>query len=282
VSGILGWLVVPGLLVLTAACGGPASSPAPSPSSELQIVGASAGPLHALAGDAIVLKVVVVAPDGSTTDLAADAGVEWQSPSSVTALAPGSTAPSPMPVAGTPPTAAWIVNPFRPDGAANLSNALFVLDPGTVQNGTVQVSATVTGTPAAGEVTAPLVVDPTPAGDWSRGAVLYGPSGANCALCHGGTGHGSAVSDTGQSVIDGSTYDFPAPGINAEPGNTASDPAWNAALFAVACRADVNKDGIALRAPMPDWLTAPNPVTGLPLSTQDLADIYAFLKTQTQ
>jgi len=39
--------------------------------------------------------------------------------------------------------------------------------------------------------------------------------------------------------------------------------------------------GITLRAPMPDWLAEPNPATGAPLATQDLADMYAFLKTQT-
>jgi hypothetical protein len=32
---------------------------------------------------------------------------------------------------------------------------------------------------------------------------------------------------------------------------------------------------------MPNWLTTPNPATGAPLATQDLADIFAFLKTQT-
>ena len=31
-----------------------------------------------------------------------------------------------------------------------------------------------------------------------------------------------------------------------------------------------------------DWLAQPNPATGQPLTTQDFADIYAWLKTQTE
>jgi hypothetical protein len=78
------------------------------------------------------------------------------------------------------------------------------------------------------------------------------------------------------------TYAYPAPGINAEPGNLASDPSWNAALLALAARADIDNRGVALRLPMPDWLASPDPATGHLLTTQDFADIYAFLKTQTQ
>ena len=36
----------------------------------------------------------------------------------------------------------------------------------------------------------------------------------------------------------------------------------------------MDNQGVALRAPMPDWLHQP-------LGTQDFADMYAFLKTQT-
>jgi mono/diheme cytochrome c family protein len=128
-------------------------------------------------------------------------------------------------------------------------------------------------------VTAEVAIDPTPAGDWTRGGPTYA---AACADCHGATGGGSSGAPEATSYsIAGASYDFPAPGINAAPGNTAGDPAWNAALFAVAARADMGNGGITLRYPMPDWLAAPNPSTGQPLSTQDLADIYAFLKTQT-
>ena len=49
----------------------------------------------------------------------------------------------------------------------------------------------------------------------------------------------------------------------------------------VAARAEVDNGGVSLRAPMLDWLQIPNPVTRQPLTTQDLADAQAFLKTQT-
>ena len=265
------------------ACSSSSGTPPPSP--EFQIVSASGGPLSAVAGDALALKVVVVDTDGSTQELPGGASVLWTLPYPVVTLPPESIAASPLPVAGAEPTTAWIENPYRPDRASDLANVVFVLDPGTVQNATVPVSATVSraSLPDGGVgVTANLAVDPTPAGDWTRGAMLYGSSGANCAQCHGATGHGSpGPDDAGTYTIAGQPYDFPARGINAEPGNCASDPAWDAALFAVAARADMGNGGVTLRLPMPDWLAAVNPATGAPLTTQDFADIFAFLKTQT-
>lgn len=274
---------------LTAAClgtacsgesgGGGSSLPTLRPS--LQIVTVAGGPLQAVAGDALRLKVVLVAVDGSIGDLPADSQVTWSSPSApVTALPPDSDAPSPMPTAGAQPTLASIANPNRSDRAADLTNVVFVLDSGTAQNAALRVSATVSSSSISGDVSASFNISPTPAGDWTRGATLYGPSGANCAMCHGPSGHGSPVNPDGTYAIDGAPYEFPAPGLNAEPGNAASDPAWNPALFAVASRADVDNGGISLRLPMPDWLGRPGP-TGEPLTTQNFADIFAFLKTQT-
>jgi hypothetical protein len=250
--------------------------------SQLVIVTTAGGPLLAVAGDAVGLKVVLMAADGTTQDLPSGASVSWTSPDVVTTLPPESTAASPLPVAGAQPTAAWIDNTYRPDRKADLEGVLFILDPGTVQNGVIQVSATVSGASPGGNVTASIGINPTPAGDWTRGEALYGSNGANCAECHGATGHGSPnAPDATRYTIAGGTYAFPAPGINAEPGNCASDPAWDAALFAVASRADMDNGGVTLRLPMPDWLSQANPATGQPLSTQDLADIYAFLQTQT-
>jgi mono/diheme cytochrome c family protein len=264
------------------ACSSASGTP---PSPGFQIVSADGGPLSAVAGDAVALKVVVVDTDGSTQELPGGTSVVWTLPYPVVTLPPESIAASPLPVAGAEPTAAWIENLYRPDRASDLANVVFVLDPGTVQNGAVPVSATVSGasSPDGGVgVTASLAVDPTPAGDWTRGATLYGSSGANCAQCHGATGHGSpGPDDAGTYTIAGASYDFPAPGINAETGNCASNPAWDAALFAVAARADMNNGGVTLRLPMPDWLATVNPATGAPLTTQDLADIFAFLQTQT-
>jgi mono/diheme cytochrome c family protein len=265
--------------VLLGAC---SSSSGGSDAPEYRIVTASGVPLQGVAGDALPVKVVTVAADGSTHDLPAGASVVWASPDPVTTLPPESDAPSPLPVAGNQPTAAWIDNTSRPDRAGDLAGVVFLLDPGIVQNGTVPVSATVSGAVPRVTVTASIEVDPTPMGDWTRGAALYGPDGANCAECHGSSGHGSTGAPSATAyTMAGATYDFPAPGLNAEPGNAASDPDYDAALFAVAARADMDNGGVALRFPMPDWLSKANPATGQPLSTQDLADVYAFLQTQT-
>ncbi|MGO9834944.1 MAG: hypothetical protein ACLP1X_12060 [Polyangiaceae bacterium] len=271
--------------ILAAVCAGCGStSPGSWAPPQLGIVTTSGAPLDAVAGDAISLKVVQVADDGSTEDLPEGASVVWTSPAPPMAtLPPNSTAASPMSVFGAQPTAVWIDNPYRPDATADLRNVLFILDPGTVENAVVQVSAMVAGVASPGSVMATINVDPTPLGDWTRGATLYGPGNANCAACHGATGHGTPlVPGASTYTYAGGSYDFPAPGINAEPGNTAGDPAWNAALFAVAARADMDNVGIALRFPMPDWLDTTDPATGHPLATQDFADIFAFLRTQTQ
>jgi cytochrome c553 len=269
------------LAALVAACG---SSPpsASSPTPQLRIVTTSGAPLEAVAGDGVSLTVVEVMADGSTEDLPAGANITWTSPGAITTLPPNSEASSPIPVFGPQPTAAWIDNPYRPDRAADLKNVLFILDPGTVENAIVQVSATVTGSTGAGDVTASINVDPAPLGDWTRGASVYGSGGANCAGCHGATGHGTPLSEgaTVYAYAFGS-YDFPAPGLNVEPGNAAGDAAWNAALFAVAARADMDNGGITLRLPMPDWLVERDPGTKDVLTTQDFADMFAFLKTQT-
>jgi hypothetical protein len=79
--------------------------------------------------------------------------------------------------------------------------------------------------------------------------------------------------------LPGETYPYPAPGLNNAQGHLAGDPSWNAALLALAARADVDNNAVSLRVPMPDWL-AGHTGTGALLSTQDFADIYAFLKTQ--
>jgi mono/diheme cytochrome c family protein len=270
----LSLLVVLGLW-LSACSGSSGDSPAPA----YRIVAPSGTLLQGAAGDALALKVVIAEPDGSTQDLPADASVAWILPDLVTTLPPGSTAQSPLPFARDQPTAARIDNASRPDRSADLQGVVFLLDPGIAQNGMVQVSAVLSEVTPPVTVTASIGVDPTPMGDWARGATLYA---ATCASCHGSTGHGSPGAPSATTyLMDGGAYDFPAPGLNAEPGNLASDPDYDAALFAVAARADMGSGGVALRFPMPDWLSQLNPTDGEALSTQDLADMYAFLKTQT-
>jgi mono/diheme cytochrome c family protein len=264
------------LLGLLVGCGSSSGGPAEP---QLQIVTVSGAPLYAVAGDALPLKVVIVAVDGTTQDLPVGASVAWTLPGLVDTLPPDSADSSPLPTPGAEPTAGWIDNTGRPDRSADLANVLFIFDPGTVQDATLQVTATVRGGSPSGNVAASIAVDPAPAGDWTNGATVYA---ASCAECHGSTGHGSPGAPSASTyTMGGATYDFPAPGLNAEPGNTAGDPAWTPALFAVAARADMDNGGVTLRLPMPDWLTTPNAAASQPLTTQDFADIFAFLKTQT-
>jgi mono/diheme cytochrome c family protein len=235
----------------------------------------SSGSLQGVAGDALALKVT---NDGD--DLPADATVTWSGVPTVTALDPSSTAASPLPAAGADPTAMFVLNPGRPDVSPSLADVLFILDPGTTAGGALSLTATVSGT-LTGTVTVTVPVGAMPAGDATRGAATYGTTGANCASCHGATAHGTDAGANGMYMYANATYAYPAPGLNTESGNLASDPTWSAALLAMAARADMDNGGLTLRVPMPSWLSAPDPATGQALTTQDYADVYAFLKTQS-
>jgi Cytochrome c len=222
----------------------------------------------AVAGDAIALQVVETFDDGSTMH----AEATMTSPTTVVPLDPDSTADSPIPAFGATPTAIFINNTLRPDRNADLAGVLFVLDAGTTPGGSTSVTATI------GTETAALsfAVGAAPAGDASRGSAVY--AGA-CAECHGSDAQGTPQNPDGTYTIDSTSYPFPAPGLDTEPGNLGGDPAWNAALLAVAARSDMDNGGLELRSPMPDWLTEKT-TAGAVLSTQDFADIYAFLMTQ--
>jgi len=56
----------------------------------------------------------------------------------------------------------------------------------------------------------------------------------------------------------------------------------HAEKLGVAIQADIDNNGVALRGPMPDFFQAVTDDAGATLSAQDVADIYAWLKTQTQ
>ncbi len=255
--------------------GSPSSADAALP--PFQVVAANGAPLSVFAGDSVSLRVVATMADGGTSDLPDGAVVTWTEPFVAAAVSPDADASAnPFPLAGSDPTAAWINNPGRPD--VDTTNVLYVLDPGTAQNGTLTVTARISGA-AKGTAAGTLSVAPAPAGDWTRGGTTYAE---NCATCHGATGHGTAANADGTYTMKGQSYDYPAPGLNAEPGNIANDPAWNAALLAVAARADVDNGGVMLRMPMPAWGSVPGAATGALLTAQDYADIYAYLKTQAQ
>jgi hypothetical protein len=244
-------------------------------SHDLTIVAAS-GSLSAVGGDALKLKVA-----NGNADLPADATITWSGVPTVTALDPTSMAASPLPAPGDAPTAVLIENPGRPDIASELADVLFFLDPGTSPGGNVTVTATVGGS-VTGTATVSIPVGPTPAGDAAHGATIYGNDGVQCSYCHGDTGHGTDAGPNGMYSYNNGSYPYPAPGLNAESGHLAGDPAWNAALLAVASRADMGKGGLTLRLPMATWLAPPVEGGGGPLTTQDFADIYAFLETQSR
>jgi mono/diheme cytochrome c family protein len=221
-----------------------------------------------VAGDALALELVETFSDGSTQPAI---GAAWTAPATVDTLDPDSTADSPIPAFGATPTAVFVDNALRVDRNDDLAGVLFVLDAGSTAGG----QATVTAMAGSSTATLTIPVAATPTGNATRGATTYA---AGCATCHGTLAQGAAANADGSYTIDGGAYSYPAPGLDTEMGNLASDPDWNAALLAVAALSDMDNGGLELRPPMPDWLADTS--TGALLSTQDFADIYAYLVTQ--
>jgi mono/diheme cytochrome c family protein len=248
-------------------------TPVPTGLQIVAVAGAAGTTLTAAAGDALALKVVHSSAGGAPADLPAGLTVTWSGAPTITAAAPGGTAATPLPAPGTHPTAMFIHNPGRPEH--DLTGILFVLDAGTRRPGSLTISATVAGAGPSATVKATIAVTAPPVGDATRGQTLYM---SQCAQCHGLSGGGTLpLGTTGTAattyVMGGQSYDFPAPPLNASPGALAADPTWNASLLAMASRADMDNTGVTLRVPMPGLMAD---------STQDFADIYAFLKTQKQ
>jgi mono/diheme cytochrome c family protein len=244
---------------LAGACSSSTSASPPTVAG-YRIVCADGSSLAAVAGEAKRLAVVQVMSDDTTAALSAATRVTWSGPPLVKALSIGSMPPSSiLPQTGLPATAMWLQNPdhFTDD---QLAGVLWILDGGTDSLPTVAVKASLSD--PAGDATASIRIGPTPAGDIGRGQVTYG---SNCASCHGATGEG--------------TTQFP--GLNNTPDHVAGDPDWNASLFAMTARSDMDDLGVSLDTSMPKWLVRPSS-SGQLLSTSDFADIYAFLKTQTQ
>jgi mono/diheme cytochrome c family protein len=200
--------------------------------------------------------------NGMIVPLGAGTRVTWSGPPLVKALAMGSLPSSSiLPAAGRLATAMWIQNPdhFSDD---ELGGVLWVLDSGTDSQPTIAVKVSLSSSELTDDATASIDVGPMPAGDIGRGQVVYE---SNCASCHGATGQG--------------TTEFP--GLNNAPDHVAGDPSWNASLLAMAARSDMDDLGVSLDPSMPKWLTRLSS-QGQLLSPSDFADIYAFLRTQTQ
>jgi cytochrome c553 len=237
--------------------------------------------IAAVAGDAVLLGVVEDLGTNGTKALPASTTVTWTMPATVTALAPGSDAANPLPLPGTKPTGVFIDNSAtRPDITDDIAGVVFILSAGMGEAfaGTLEVSATVS-TDTDKLVTASISVAAMPAGDASRGQQEWAE---DCSNCHGATGDGSPVGSDGMYSFDGGTYPFPAPGLNDAAGNLATNTAWSAELCAFSSRSDVGYLGLALRVPMPNWIVDVASVTQQPPTTQELADIYAYLVGETQ
>jgi len=245
---------------LVGACS--SSTSAPPTLIGYQIVSANGSPLTAVAGEAKRLAVVQGMSDGTTAPLSQGTRVTWSGPPPLKALAIGSTPTSSiLPQPGSSVSAIWIQNPehFTDD---ELAGVLWVLDAGTDSAPTVAVKASVSSNDPAADATANIGVSPMPVGDTGRGQALYG---SNCASCHGATGQG--------------TTEFP--GLNNAPDHVAGDPDWSPSLLAMAAQSDMDDLGVSLDPAMPKWLTRLSS-TGQSLSPANFADIYAFLKTQTE
>jgi hypothetical protein len=243
----------------------------------------SGAPLQAAAGDALPLKVVATFSDGSTQDLPDGTQVSWTAPQTIVAQDPEDASGGGLPMPGPQPTGFFVQNPTRSD-RSDYPGMLFVIDPGTSPNGTLMVTAS---WPDGGAASASVAVSPTPAGDPDAGQDLY-TNLINCAMCHGPTGGGSPPFTEPDGavvyVLMGGKFPYPAPTLNnTSPGGSpgvAADPGWNAALLGFAAEADMDNQGVALRHPMPDFTQAS--VGGKTVGAQELAHIYAFLKTQTK
>jgi hypothetical protein len=205
-----------------------------------------------VAGDALALELVETFSDGTTQPAI---GVTWTAPATVDTLDPDSTADSPMPAFGATPTAVFVDNALRVDRNDDLAGVLFVLDAGSTADGQATVTAT------SGSSTAMLMIPAT-----RQLARRPTRPAARRATARWRRERRRTPTARSRSTA----------GLDTEMGNLASDPDWNAALLAVAARSDMDNGGLELRPP--DWLA--NDSTGALLSTQDFADIYAYLMTQ--
>lgn len=247
-----------------------------------QLVLASGATTSVNAGDSVRVTVASKLSDNSIAPLSGNATVTWSANAPLVTAVPATPGThGDLPAFGDAVTAVFVSNPLRTDRPNDLGNELFFLDPGTAASPTFVLTGTISGATPAGTASLTFNVGPALVGNATNGAILYGAQGANCLECHGATGAGSPISSDGKYHYGDGIYDYPAGGLNAASGNLASDPKWNAALLAASSRSDMDNAGAAVRSSMPDYL-AKKTSSGALLTTQEFADIYAWLKTQRQ
>jgi mono/diheme cytochrome c family protein len=259
-------LSIVSVAIVVAATGACGSSGTSSSSTQYRIVAADGTSPTATEGEALRLSVVEVQGDGTTTALPSNATVTWSGPPLVTALPEGSSpAQSILPQPGATATSMWVRNPDHLTDA-QVNGVLYVLDKGSGPNPSIAVTATVSAGAPPGEATATIPVTAFLTGDAASGLALYTD---NCASCHGAQGQGTTI----------------APGLNdsvdsqGDP-NVAADPSWTGPLFAITPLDNMDNEGVSLALSMPRWLIT-EAKSGQFLTTQNLADVNAFLQTQT-
>ena len=257
----------------------------------MKIVTTQGGLLRGSPGDALNLQVVFLLPDGGTVAVPA-MRTSWLAPETVVAQDPNNAGPnSILPEAGVKATAFFVNNEYSGQYGPG---ALFIVDRGGASDAGVTVTASVSD---AGQVSAWVSISPAvDGGDPTRGQNLFQnvllADNLACADCHGTTAAGSPPIDGGEAGAmyqlpksNGNLYMYPAPALNntsSDAGpNLAADPTWNDGLLGMAIQADIDNHGVALRGPMPDFFQARTNDAGAPLNSQDFADIYAWLRTQT-
>ena len=244
----------------------------------LQIESAVDAALQGAPGDTVPLQVVLTLTDG-TTRVANSEDVKW-SPT-VTAQNPTDAGANVIPDSGDAPSAFFILNNYR----ITHQGVLYIVAAGT-SGSTVTVTASYPG--VTGTASATVDILPAPTGNAANGQALFQGNVLACYGCHGMTGDGSPPVDGGTEyklpAHTGSLYPYPAPPLNdtsSDAGpNLAADPTWSAGLLGMAAQADMDNNGVALRAPMPTFFHKMTG-TGTTFGSQTAADIYAWLKTQT-
>lgn len=211
--------------------------------------------LSAEAGDVVRLDIVAFTSDGDKVAAPAGAQIEWSGMPAMMVADPTGSGMTPMSSMQGATDAFRVENPMR-FGGFDRDAVVALLGSGATNR---EVQANVSGVEHAGMFSVHIATSEAPSGDAQRGGEVFS---ANCARCHGSTGAGSG--------------DFPCLNTNSD---VTGDPGWGSALFAVAARVGMDDEGVPLSSEMPTWLTQPA-ANGKLLTTQDFADMYAFLKTQ--
>ncbi len=208
--------------------------------------------LVATAGDVLYLSVLGMTAEGVGVPPPSGLKVNWSGAPLAVVGDPDAKIPS----AGADPAAMFVDNPARfVDLGADA--VLGIVAPGT-RDRELRLTATISGVEGdPQEISGVLDVSGMPSGNAETGRDVFSK---NCGSCHASTGSGTA----GASSVDAEAL--------------AADRRWSPALFAIGVRVGMDPACAPLEGAMPIWLNKTT-ANGFPLSTQDFADMYAFLES---